>query len=394
MVSWKPAYELRKKGKDKKPKIWPVNPILPIFYTNMDADGLYYPLFVREIKKAYGMCKAKLSNHGKNKLDIHTHEDIALMLSTLSKTLKGNKRFSQIRPVFHKGNVKYSLDTKGKLVKERDDTWVSRTAPFSISHNVAQRKKALGANGCTDCHAKEAHLFSGTVVTDVFGPEGKPLTVRAGEKLGFDSLTFRINFFFQYYLTRILPTLAICLVILITFLMLRYIGRRNRGTRAGDEISPELVRFNRSEVWASIFRLVVFLFLIAAAHLLVFANVGMLSLFASIYKKTVGYAGVIGIIFFAVSIVGYAFFVTTKPDKLPRTFRRKIFWLANILALIMVVTGILLLFFQENVSVTANLFISSLHGVIAMFFLAAVFIFAYLTISDVLAKRRKDEAET
>jgi hypothetical protein len=138
----------------------------------------------------------------------------------------------------------------------------------------------------------------------------------------------------------------------------------------------------------------VFLFLIAAAHLLVFANVGMISLFASLYKKTVGYAGVIGIIFFAVSIFGYAFFVMTKPDRLPQTFRRKIFWMTNLLALIMVVTGILLLFFQDHVTVTANLFISSLHGVTAMFFLAAIFLFAYLTISDIIARRRKDEVET
>ncbi len=53
--TWRPRYQ-----RDKEGKLEPVNPLLPAFYSNKNQDGIYYPLFMREIKKAYGQVQGQL----------------------------------------------------------------------------------------------------------------------------------------------------------------------------------------------------------------------------------------------------------------------------------------------------------------------------------------------
>jgi len=384
-VVWKPAYQIRKKVKDKTAKIHPVNPLISILFTNKDTDGKYHPLFVREVTKAYNSVQDKLSNKDTNKYNFHTSDDISLMLSTLSKTLIDNQRFQKIDIHFHSGGTLYSLDENGSLVQSEDATWVAEIPPFSISHNVAPINKALGANGCTDCHSDESHMFSGTIVKDPFGLGGKPVTIRSGEMLGFDSATFKLNFFFQYYLTRILPTLIIVLVILVGVLTFRYMGQKSRGSLQTDDTSSELGRLGRSEFWTAIFRVVVLLFLVCVAHLLIFADVGMIGLFASIYKKTVVYAGIMGIVIFLCAAIAYIMLIKLRGNIFEEK-NRGFLWAANILALIMASTGSLLLI-KSQLSTSANLFLSSFHGVVAIIFLCVVAIYTYLVISHSLKKR-------
>ncbi len=389
-VTWKPGYEIRKKVKDDAAKIYPVNPLINILFTNKDTDRIYYPIFVREVKKAYASVVDKLSNKDSNKYDFHTPEDITLMLSALSKNLVDNKRFKQVNVYFHSGGTLYFLDNNNELAKDIDNTWVSNIPPFSISHNVAPANKALGANGCTDCHSEDAHLFSGTIIKDIFGADGKPVTVRTGELLGFDSTTFKLNYFFQYYLTRILPTLILVLLILVAFLVFRYIGQKSKGSALSDESSSEFDRFNRSEFWTAIFRVVLLLFLVCIAHLLVFADNGMISLLTSIYKKTVVYAGIVGVVFFIFAVIAYIMLVKMRGDIFDQR-KKTFFWATNILALIMGTTGILLLI-KGRLSAPINLFLSSFHGVIAILFLSVVSIYTYFVITNSLRKRSGDRS--
>ena len=75
------------------------------------------------------------------------------MLTALTETLKGNQRFQQVKPYYHKGGEMYFLDDKGEVVSGKDDTWAGHMEGFNINHNVAPAGLALGANGCGDCHS-------------------------------------------------------------------------------------------------------------------------------------------------------------------------------------------------------------------------------------------------
>jgi hypothetical protein len=223
--TWKPAYIIRAKDKDGVPRITPVNPMRNTLFTNLDEDGIYYPLFLSEVETAYERCKDQMSDR-EIPYDFHRRDDIVTMLETLTETLAGNQRFSKMNPVFHTGGNLYFLaagsadgtarasDTKSgsvsdsgpkpqdrrDLVVQPDTTWVSRLPFYSLSHNVAPADQALGSGGCTDCHAKDAHMFSGPVVIDYFGDDGRPVTVSTARFMGLPESVEPVNCLFGLFL--------------------------------------------------------------------------------------------------------------------------------------------------------------------------------------------------
>ena len=218
--TWKPAYIIRAKDKDGIPRITPVNPMLNTLFTNFNNDGIYYPLFLSEVETAYNQCKEQMSSR-EIPYDFLRKDDIVTMLETLTKTLAGNQRFSSVTPIFHTGGKNYSLAgnrtasnepvseakartgpdaQNSRLVIQKDTTWVSRLPFYSISHNVAPADQALGSGGCTDCHAKDAHLFSGPVVTDYFGDNGRPVFVSMTRFMGLPESVETVNRLFGLFL--------------------------------------------------------------------------------------------------------------------------------------------------------------------------------------------------
>ena len=43
------------------------------------------------------------------------------MLTALTETLKGNQRFQQVKPYYHKGGEIHFLDDKGEVASRKDD---------------------------------------------------------------------------------------------------------------------------------------------------------------------------------------------------------------------------------------------------------------------------------
>ena len=86
--TWRPAYH-----RDKDGKLWPVNRFNSVFFTNQDKDGINYPLFGRELKKGYDKAKDQLKPKNPQKPEVHTPEQIKIVLTALAETLKGNQRF-------------------------------------------------------------------------------------------------------------------------------------------------------------------------------------------------------------------------------------------------------------------------------------------------------------
>ncbi len=92
------------------------------------------------------------------------------------------------------------IRTKKRLMIQADTTWVSRLPYYSISHNVAPADQALGSGGCTDCHARDAYLFSGPVVTDYFGDNGRQATVFMARFMGLPESVEPVNHLFGLFL--------------------------------------------------------------------------------------------------------------------------------------------------------------------------------------------------
>lgn len=273
---WKPAYVIREKDKDKIPRITPVNAMLNTLFTNKGENGIYTPLFLSEVEKAYNQCRDIMSER-KPVYDFHRPEDITLMLSTLSLTLDGNRRFTAIAPQFHTGGRIYSLTNTGSLNIEDDNTWVKKLPYFSISHNVSPADKALGARDCKDCHSKESHLFNGLVVTDYFGDNGKSIAVSMAKFLDLPPSVQKWNGFFAEYLKAAPPFFfVVAIILLIAFAFSVF--------RTGS--------FPDSSGLRTVIQLIFLVILFVFGHFFLIKDVGALT---SLYETLMSAASVLGL---------------------------------------------------------------------------------------------------
>jgi formate dehydrogenase subunit gamma len=328
---------------------------------------------------------------------LHTPEQIKIALTALKETLQGNKRFQQVKPFFHKGGMMHSLNDKGEVVSEKDTTWAGHIEGFNINHNVAPAALALGANGCADCHSSDAHMFKGQIVTDLFGPDGKPTTISSGKLFGCQPWAFYVNQFHQTYLT---PYVSILLLLLVFGITLHYTGQGPKGADFTYE-PAEILRFKVSERWTHLLRMTSFLLLTLTGYIFFYNNVTMLRMFFSSPSVAVIFHWVTGLIFIGASVVSAilwakdAKFAPYDQEWLKKqggyfggqevevpagrlNAGQKIFvWLSLALSLLMGITGILLIF-KNDLPLTINCLISTIHGFFAVVFVAVIIAHAYL----------------
>jgi len=210
------------------------------------------------------------------------------MLETLTRSLEGNKRFSKIAPHFHTGGNLHSLNDQSSLNIEKDTTWVSRLPYYSISHNVSSVDTALGANGCRDCHSRDAHLFNGRVITDYFGDNGKPVTISMAQFLGMHDSVQKWNSLFGYYL-KAGPILFVgILVLFFAMIAIRL-------------LSDTPGRPGMSDSWPIGSSLVLVL-IFCAAHLFMIKDAGILT---SLYQTLTGASSFLGPVLMLLVIVIY-----------------------------------------------------------------------------------------
>jgi len=161
-VRWQPDYR-----RDHSGVLKPVNYFQANLYTNQNKDGLYHPLFAREIQAAFKVMGKPGAESLSDQPVIRAPDDIRRMLAALAETLKGNRRFDNVRPRYHFQGKIYYLDDHGKLQATADDSWVTDEEGFNISHNVAPTRMALGANGCGDCHQRSSHVFESWIAQEI-----------------------------------------------------------------------------------------------------------------------------------------------------------------------------------------------------------------------------------
>jgi len=402
--TWQPRYH-----RDEEGRLRPVNALLAVTWSNLDADGIHYPLFGREIKKAYQQISEQLIGKAPNRPKLHTPEEISLMLTALNESLQGNQRFTEVHPAYHKGGRMFWLDEQGQLQEEEDHTWAGHIEGFSINHNVAPPALALGANGCDDCHANEAHMFKGLIATSLFGDGGEPEFTRSGRLFGCRPWIYYTNMIHQQYVT---PHLSLLLVVIVFLIVLHYTGQgpklieffyTGEGPKEGGALShrADIQRFRLSERWTHLFRMTTFLILAFTGVMFFYNKISWIHTFFGHAPVAVQWHWIAGLVFLAASVVSFALWIkdarlvpydkqwlrerggylgekgTHPPAGRLNAGQKIFFWLSAILSLIVGVTGVVLIF-KSGLPVTWTCLLMTIHGFFALIFVATIIAHAYL----------------
>jgi len=259
-AAWEPAYE-----RWEEERIYPFNSMLLIWWGNLEADSIVYPLWLKEHAEGWKLFADQVTDDNDDgRPEVNRPEEMKAGLKAFARSLEGNARFNQVHPVLIKAGRAFHLNENDDL-KELDYT-SPPCVNFSISHNVAPARLALGANGCKDCHAEEAHFFKGQRVIDLFDSTGVPVTRSNGRYYGCNPAVFAINTFHQQVLSPLVSTAIIIALFLITLHYHSY-GPKHIPFVPG---SGEVPRFSLIERSIHLTRLVSFIFLAVTGLIMAF----------------------------------------------------------------------------------------------------------------------------
>ncbi len=390
IAEWEPVYERRMEN-----RIYPLNGVLVVWWGNRDSDGLVYPLFLREHEAGWELFSEQVvDDNDDGRPEVNTREEIIAGLKAFSETLEGNERFDQIRPVLVKANLAYELDTAGTLVTTPHDGLSS--VDFSISHNVAPARMALGANGCNDCHSPEAHFFKGQRILDMYGEDGKPITKSIGRYFGCKPWSFAINSFHQ----RIISPYVGGGIILIIFLIVVHYHSYGPKRITFDPYSQEIQRFTLFERAVHLFRLISFIMLSVTGVILAFnLHLWQELLFGSA-KTLLNFHIWCGIIFILTTVAGVflwfrdALFASYDKEWVRRiggylgykgevpsgrfnAGQKMFYWYTTIFGILMSVSGLILVF--KDIFLLSTICVTStIHNLFGFALIAGVLAHAYL----------------
>jgi formate dehydrogenase gamma subunit len=118
-----------------------------------------WPYFPSEMAAAWKLCGADIQDDDQNGVpEVNTRDEIRSMDAALKQVLKGG-RFETIRPVYIKGDTAHWVHEEEIVVVEgHADTEPQRV---NLAHAVLGPQQSLGADGCTDCHARDDYFFGG-----------------------------------------------------------------------------------------------------------------------------------------------------------------------------------------------------------------------------------------
>lgn len=393
--TWMPDYERREDG-----IIYPMNHVLTVWWGNRDADGLVYPLFLREQAAAWKVFSGEVEDDdGDGEVEVNRDDEIAAGLRAFATTLQGNSRFERVQPVMISSETAYELDESGVVVTSslagtplEGASYVN----FSINHNTAPTRMALGANGCDDCHVEAAHFFKGQRTIALHGPGGEPVTRSNGLFFGCRPFAFRINSFHQQIVSPYIGPV----IILVVFLIVLHYHSYGPKRITFDPYSHEIERFNLAERGVHLFRLLAFVILAVTGLILAFNLHLWQDLLFGNAVNLLNFHIWSGVVFILTTVVGgLLWFRDAAFESYDREWVRKMggylghkgevpagrfnagqkmfYWYSGILGVLMSVTGVMLVFkgaFQlSTVCVT-----STVHNLIGFFLIAGVLAHAYL----------------
>lgn len=394
-ATWEPVYERRAHN-----DIYPFNSVLAIWWGNRDADGLIYPLFLREHEDAWKLFEDKVTDDNDDgKPEVNRPEEVRAGIAAFTEALQTNERFAEIDPVFVKAERAWYLDEQGELVSDTLDGTPLAGAThveFSISHNVAPTRMALGADGCGDCHDYGANFFKGQRIVDMYDSEGQPVTKNMGRYFGCNPVSFAVNTFHQQIVSPYIGPLIIIVIFLIVLHYHSYGPKRI----TFDPYSQEIQRFSFLERAVHLFRLISFVVLTVTGLIMAFnLNLWQELLFGNSHNMFWAHY-ITGVIFVITTIGGIflwfrdAIFADYDKDwvkqiggylgykgKVPagrfNAGQKMFFWYTTIFGAIISISGILLMF-KGTFALSTICITSTVHNLIGFVLIAGVLAHAYL----------------
>ncbi len=392
---WMPDYERREAD-----RIYPMNHFLAVWWGNRDADDLIYPLFLREHAAGWELFAERVEDDdGDDRLEVNREDEIVAGLEAFATTLEGNQRFERIRPVFVKAGYSYELDDSGAMVRmslEGTPLEDASHVNFTINHNVAPTRLALGANGCADCHVVQAHFFKGERTIDLHGPDGTPITVPNGWFIGCRPWAFQVNAFHQQIVSPFIGPLIMLVVFLIVLHYHSYGPKRTHF----DPYSDEIHRFSLFERGVHLFRLIGFIILAVSGLILAFnLHLWQQLLFGS-PQRLLDFHIWSGVVFIVTTVLGLWLWledaVFEAHDKewvrklggylghkgeVPagrfNAGQKMFYWYTAIFGILMSITGAMLVF-KGSFELSTVCLTSTLHNLVGFFLIAGVLAHAYL----------------
>lgn len=393
---WQPDYNRWEDG-----LVYNINHFLAVWWGNRDADGLIYPLFLSEHEAAWALYETDVVDDDEDGIrEVNRDEEIIAGLKAFAKSLEGNARFTAVQPVFLTGEMAYELDTQGQLISgslEGTPMQGSTFVDFSINHNTAPTRSALGAGGCNDCHSMDAHFFKGQQAVRLHGPEDAAAVTRSnGLYFGCKPWAFHFNTFHQQIISPYIGPL----IILVVFLIVLHYHSYGPKRITFDPYSAEIQRFSMLERGVHLFRLIAFVILTISGLILAFnLHLWQQLLFGSA-QRLLDFHIWSGIVFVATTAVGiviwfrdavFASYDTEWMRKLGGYLGHKghvpagrfnagqkmFYWYTAAFGIIMSVTGLMLVtkswFTLATICAT-----STVHNLIGFFLIAGVLAHAYL----------------
>jgi formate dehydrogenase gamma subunit len=392
---WMPDYERREGG-----VIYPMNHFLAIWWGNRDADGLIHPLFLREQAAGWERFADQVEDDdGDGHPEVNREDEIRSGLEALAAVLEGNERFERIRPVFIKGELAYELDESGALVSaplEGTPLEGASYVNFTINHNVAPSRMALGAKGCADCHVEEAHFFKGQRTIDLHGPNGAPVTRSNGSFLGCQPWTFKLNSFHQQIVS---PYVGPLIMIVVFLIVLHYHSYGPKRTHF-DPYSDEIHRFSLFERGVHLFRLIAFVVLAVSGLILAFNLQLWQQLLFGSPQRLLDFHIWSGVVFIVTTALGLwlwledAVFESYDKDWVRKlggylghkgevpagrfnAGQKMFYWYTAVFGIVMSITGVILVF-KPTFQLSTICATSTLHNLVGFFLIPGVLAHAYL----------------
>jgi len=390
LAEWHPTYERRDKG-----VLYPLNIVQAIWWANLSTDSIMHPLFEKEAKAAWEKIEAELTDDNEDDHpEINTPAEIELGLKALAETLVGNQRFDQIHPVLLKGGKAWHLDESGKVAVLKDS--VHTSIDFSINHNVAPARQALGNGGCQDCHHEGETFFKGKRTVDLYDELGNPVLVSNGRFFGCNPWIFAVNSFHQKVLSPVVSFGIILVIFLVTAHYHRYGPKRVPFVPN----SGEVPRFSIPERAIHNFRLISFALLAFTGLILAFNWVNWQELFFSSPRQMLWVHIISGLVFIVTSAAGMAAwfedalfasydiewvrriggYLGYKGEVLSGRFnagQKMFYWYTAIFGAVISVTG-LILTFKSVFPLSVICITSTVHNLTAFVLIAGVLSHAYL----------------
>jgi formate dehydrogenase gamma subunit len=408
-----PAYEIDEDG-----LIYPYNNVLPAWWGHKDGT-IIYPLYLKEIEPAYTAILqsiyeaeypadeaaepvedaeegipadimeeivAGFDDNGDGQPEMNTEEEIRTMLAAL-KTVAG--RFDPIEPVYVKGNKVYELDAGGQVSSTSHP--VAEPLHWALNHNVAARDKALGYNGCTDCHSSDSRFFFGAATVDPFGPDGQPITAAMHELLGYSQASLLLSAWREGMLKPATPWIVLAVVV-IALLHFSLFGVRN----GNPQYIPNVVRFRVHERVIHLVLMLSMVFLVITGFIFFFSEHDPLGPWARETHSIVGFvaSGAVILMFlfwirdmaftsgdarWIRGLGGYFGGEEHLPAGKYNAGQKIFFWIAVLMGIVLAVTGIVMYLYRGTHNAMLP-YLYTLHDIAALVMLVTLIGHIYLAV--------------